>query len=775
MRLSRRAAVLAALPLVLAPLPALAAASPTAAVTTASNAAALTTSWAPVPVAERLQPALAEQLAAGGSDPLRVMVSGTSTQAAREAVAAVGLQAQDTWDAVGVVVAIGPPDAVRSVVVQPGVTYVEADEQLEYSLDTAHAATRSDEALATYATADGARIDGAGVTIAVIDSGIDSTHPMFQRDGETTVVRNLRNVCDRLTLESETCFRDDPVGDTDVTGAGGHGTHVAGIAGGVEVTTTGSSPKNLRGAAPGANLVGFGLGQVLFIVNANAAMNWVVEHQAQPCKPKDQQDGPADPACPPIRVTNHSYGPGTVPEGGHRFDENSATVRLQRALVDKGVVPVWAAGNSSGDGTVATTNPPAMDPTGGVLMVGSYNDENKGNRNGSMSSFSSRGKKGDPTTYPDLSAPGDRITSACRPYLPICSTGLAPLNGPGATDVATFNTISGTSMAAPYVAGVVAQMFQADPSLTPAEAELILEDTAHEFAATAGSDGEYEPDPRNPNSETSFDKGHGLVDVLAALGTVQGVPVADEEPLAPPAPRCGDGTALVTDPAGDTHAPGGTGAPAAAQDITQIDFAADDAAMTVTQTYVNLSQIPAPGSTSTNHFVAWTGPDGTDYAVFHSTPGGGFSVGEFNAAGVRLVAGTSTPVEGAFSSGPGGTISWTVPLELVGSPTIPVDQTTDPDAQPAVSNSYGLAIAGVGALGSGLRYTAPVDRAPDGGATPAWSVCNSEPAEEPVEEEPGDGGEGGAPECEPKGNSGGKGNGKGSCNSEKDDEESDDA
>jgi hypothetical protein len=96
-----------------------------------------------------------------------------------------------------------------------------------------------------------------------------------------------------------------------------------------------------------------------------------------------------------------------------------------------------------------------------------------------------------------------------------------------------------------------------------------------------------------------------------------------------------------------------------------------------------------------------------------------------------------------------------VPLDLVGSPVIPVDQTLDPSAAPAVSDAYGVVIAGIGALGSGLVYTAPVDRAPDGGATPAWSVCNSEPdAEEPVEPEP---------TCTKKG----QGEAKGQCREDK--------
>ena len=181
--------------------------------------------------------------------------------------------------------------------------------------------------------------------------------------------------------------------------------------------------------------------------------------------------------CPPIKVTNNSYGP----SGGGEFDPNSATVKLQRALAAEGVLTVWAAGNDGGDGTTSLTNPPGQDPTGGVLSVASYYDQGTGTRAGTVSEYSSRGLASDPSTWPDLSAPGEDIVSSCRPYLVICSTGLQPVNGPGLLDIGTFNTISGTSMAAPHIAGIVAQMVQADPTATPAEIEQALKSTALKY------------------------------------------------------------------------------------------------------------------------------------------------------------------------------------------------------------------------------------------------------------------------------------------------------
>jgi serine protease AprX len=164
---------------------------------------------------------------------------------------------------------------------------------------------------------------------------------------------------------------------------------------------------------------------------------------------------------------------------------------------------VWAAGNDGGDGSESVTNPPGQDPTGGILSVASYNDLETGTRDGELSEFSSRGLAGDRSTWPDLSAPGDTITSSCRIYLPICSTGLDPV------EAGDYNTISGTSMAAPHVAGIVAQLFQKAPDATPVQVEDALTSTAHAYTFGAPYSG-----------GSSFDKGHGLVDVVAAANAL---------------------------------------------------------------------------------------------------------------------------------------------------------------------------------------------------------------------------------------------------------------
>ncbi|MGH3867364.1 MAG: S8 family serine peptidase [Pseudonocardiaceae bacterium] len=456
----------------------------------------------PVPVP--LSPSLVGQLLSATSGAMPVMVHGATLADAERAVTATGMQRVTTFRKIGVVVARGTKQQVQAARTQPGVTYLEGDQPIAVhaapaavtTRSTSLVATRGLEARQTLFGANGAALDGTGVSIAVIDSGIDPTHPAFAGG---KVVRSLKSVCLDESSTDTNCIMDVPAGvDTDALSLGGHGSHVSSIAAGRSVTL--SDGTTVSGAAPEAKIVSLSTGAAVVIVSADSSLNWVLEHHSAPC-------GAAVPTaqCPPIRVVNNSYGP----QGGGEFDPNSATVKLQRALVREGVVMVWAAGNDGGDGAKSLTNPPSQDPTGGVISVASYNDQGSGTRSGPVSTFSSRGVKTDPATWPDISAPGQNIVGACRPYLLICSTGLKPQNGPGILDVGDYNTLSGTSMAAPQITGIVALLFQADPAATPAEIENVLKSTAFRY-----SDGA--PYQRVGGYWTSFDKGAGLVDTVAA-------------------------------------------------------------------------------------------------------------------------------------------------------------------------------------------------------------------------------------------------------------------
>ncbi|GAA5120678.1 S8 family serine peptidase [Haloechinothrix salitolerans] len=433
---------------------------------------------------------------AGGSQ-VTALVHGSDLAAAEAAIAKVGMDRVTSFDRIAVVAATGTVDQVREVRGAEGVTYVENNDPIELFASSGTVATRSAEARLSRTSPTGEALDGSGSSVAIIDTGVDPNHPAFAaEDGSSRVVRNLKSLC---TSDQDTgCIIDAGPLDTDTLSVGGHGTHVTGIAAGAPYSLSGI---DVGGSAPGAKIVSISTGAGLVILGANAALDWILENHEAPCG----ADVSAE-ECPPIKVINNSYGP----SGGGEFDPDSATVKLQRALAAEGVVTVWANGNDGGDGSQSLSNPPGQDPTPGVISVASYFDEGTGTRDGKVSDFSSRGLAEDSSTWPDISAPGEAIVSACRPYLLICSTGGEPYSGPGLLDLATYNVISGTSMAAPQITGIVAQLYQAKPDATPAEIEDALKATAHKYTDGAA----YEP---LEDYTSSFDKGTGLVDVVAAV------------------------------------------------------------------------------------------------------------------------------------------------------------------------------------------------------------------------------------------------------------------
>jgi serine protease AprX len=456
--------------------------------------AAMPASAEPVPVP--LSPSLVGQLLSATSGRMPVMVHGATLADAERAVGATGMQRVTTFRKIGIVAAWATKQQVEAARIQPGVTYLEGDQPIAVHAATSLLATRGLEARQTLVGANGTALNGTGVSIAVIDSGIDPTHPAF---AGAKVVRSLKSVCLDESSTDTNCIMDVPSGvDTDTVSLGGHGTHVSSIAAGRSVTL--SDGTTVSGAAPEAKIVSLSTGTAVVILSADSSLNWVLEHHTKPC-------GEAVPVaqCPAIKVVNNSYGP----QGGGKFDPESATAKLQRQLVKEGVVMVWAAGNDGGDGSKSLTNPPAQDPTGGIISVASYNDQGTGTRSGPVSAFSSRGVKTDPLTWPDISAPGENIVGACRAYLLICSSGLKPQSGPGILDVGSYNTLSGTSMAAPQITGIVALLFQTNPTATPAEIEKALKSTALHYSNGA-------PYQQVGGYLTSFDKGTGLVDTVAA-------------------------------------------------------------------------------------------------------------------------------------------------------------------------------------------------------------------------------------------------------------------
>ena len=609
-----------------------------------------------------LMPSLKQHLAtAGPATPVRVMVqAGGSIDAAEAAARTAGLAPESGLDRIGIAVAVGTPAQVNQLGTLAGVTRVDwADEAQTPFSETSHQATRAVPVHdgAVDLDADGALdgLDGSGFSVAVVDSGTDGTHPMFaDENGESRVKRNMKIVCsDAVPLlagvvtedgyaTADSCAVDaTPVNDTDTTSIGGHGTHVTGIAaGGIVTDATG---RELRGGAPGADIVSVSAGATLSIYGGTLGLYWVLQHHADPC---------GDGSCAPIVAVNNSWGP----SGGGDFSPTAPQVLVQRALVEQGVTVVWAAGNDGGDGSDSVTNPYSVDPTPGVISVANYDDAGTGSRDNALNASSSRGLAGSVATYPDVSAPGTDITSACRVYLPICATGLD-------TADPDYNTISGTSMAAPHVAGYVAVLQQAayeqsGQMLSPAAIEDLILDTAHQYGSRA-----YETDTRNPDSSTgtSFDAGHGLVDVLAAVERLTG-----QTASAPAGESCpADGR--FTDPEGD--ATGALGAESPAPDATGIDitegwFTTDPASGDVTfhWTVSDLAETPGGLEGTGEYFDANFSLGGGGYylqATRTAEEGESFGLGKFETTRTTLASG----LPGSFDP-TADEVSVTLPAQL---------------------------------------------------------------------------------------------------------------
>ncbi|MDP9322099.1 MAG: S8 family serine peptidase [Acidobacteriota bacterium] len=285
-------------------------------------------------------------------------------------------------------------------------------------------------------------LDGAGVGVAIIDSGVTSGHDDL---GGGRVV-HFADFVDFQPLASDEY---------------GHGTHVAGIIAGSGYDSNSAR----RGVAPAANLVvlkvldGDGYG---YISNVIAALDYAVEHRAQFN----------------IRVINLSVAAGVY----ESYNTDPLTLAAKRA-VRAGVVVVTAAGNLGRNaqravqygGITAPGNAPW------VLTVGASSHNGTANRNDdSMAAFSSRGPSFiDYAAKPDLVAPGVGIESLADATSTLFATHPAARLW-GTLDTATqpYLSLSGTSMAAPVVTGTVALMMQANPALTPNLVKAILQYTA---------------------------------------------------------------------------------------------------------------------------------------------------------------------------------------------------------------------------------------------------------------------------------------------------------
>ncbi|HDP37382.1 MAG TPA: hypothetical protein ENN27_05965, partial [Candidatus Atribacteria bacterium] len=290
---------------------------------------------------------------------------------------------------------------------------------------------------------------GDGVKVAIVDTGVDYTHPAF---GSCTTEEFLNGDCEKIIGGHDFVNNDnDPMDDH------GHGTHVAGIvAGHVDSVITGIAPDALLLAYKVLNSAGSGSwSQVI----AGIEQAYI--------------DG-AD-------VINLSL--------GGIGDPDDPVAQAVDNIIEVGVVVVAAAGNSGS--SYRTINTPGVSRKAITVGASSKTDV--------IGSFSSRGPiiwDNKSLIKPDILAPGVLIKSA----VPTGSCILCDSSG--------YKSLSGTSMATPHIAGVVALMKQTYPDWTPEEIKMAL---------------------RNTSIDLNYDyvtQGYGRVDALAATQLTSRPPLA---------------------------------------------------------------------------------------------------------------------------------------------------------------------------------------------------------------------------------------------------------
>ena len=270
-------------------------------------------------------------------------------------------------------------------------------------------------------------MDGTGVGVAIIDSGVTAFHDDL---GAGRVVKFADFVN----------FQPQPYDDY------GHGTHVAGIIVGSGYDSGGRR----QGIAPGASLL---VEKVLdatgegFISNVIAAIDYAVAN-------RDTFH---------IRVINLSVAAGV----DESFNSDPLTLAAKRA-VEAGIVVVSAAGNlgRKPNGSVQYGGIGAPGNAPWVLTVGASSHMGTADRrDDTVAAFSSRGPSAiDLSAKPDLVAPGVGIESLADADSTLFVTKpAARLWGTVPTATEPYLSLTGTSMASPVVSGTIALMLQANP------------------------------------------------------------------------------------------------------------------------------------------------------------------------------------------------------------------------------------------------------------------------------------------------------------------------
>jgi serine protease AprX len=401
-----------------------------------------------------------------------------------------------------------PMSMLPRLAADPNVAYITPDrpvQMTEAGGEDFSSAVEADTAVAQYP------LDGTGIGVAVIDSGI-ADHP------------DLHNVSGNSRVVYSESF---VVGDSSAADKYGHGTHVAGLIGGTGASSgiANGYSEIYAGIAPNVNLINLrALNQ-----NGGGSDSQVIAAIERAIALKDVYN---------IRVINMSL--------GRPVFENYTLDPVNKAVEDAwkaGIVVVVAAGNNgryritNGFATIAA---PGNDPA--VITVGATKTQNTATRvDDAIASYSSKGPTViDHIVKPDLVAPGNRIVSLRVPGSTMDT--LHPqfeVGPPSGTPM--YYMLSGTSMSTPIVSGAVALMLQQNPALTPDQVKARLMKTAWK------SFGQYSSsrDTGGNNYDNEYDiftYGAGYLDVDAALNNKD---LANGIALSPTAIRNPDGSVTI--------------------------------------------------------------------------------------------------------------------------------------------------------------------------------------------------------------------------------------
>jgi hypothetical protein len=315
-------------------------------------------------------------------------------------------------------------------------------------------------------------VTGKGVGVAIIDTGLDGTHPDFAG----RIVYNGRYVPEIGWIE---------LVDTDLDQAGqGHGTFNTGIIGGSGANSDGV----YKGIAPECSLICLSIDAVAYplVLFEEIADEWIY-HNA------DAHN---------IKITSNSYG-----EAG-----SSTLSRELKSIKEKKILYVFCAGNGGGNGNQDNTGN-YKHPLGAMTVGGCWKDGE------TMWGGSSTGYKNDVSTWPSITAPSCLIVSTFAknaiavPYLLLYPNDYElVLNG----YVRGYG--NGTSFSTPVVTGVAALVFQVNPNLTSAQAMKIIELTADPIFG--------------PYNETGWQSGYGLVNAARAVAVSNYMALRQESTIA---------------------------------------------------------------------------------------------------------------------------------------------------------------------------------------------------------------------------------------------------